>query len=79
METIQKLKIIVQALRNKGKTIILTSHILDSLTSLCDAISYLADQQIQHTFERSEFPGMEEALFARFNAKNQALIDQLIR
>lgn len=79
LETTQKLKIIIRALREQGKTILLTSHILESLTSLCDAISYLQNQQISYTFERAEFAGMEDKIFKSFNAKNEDIVRKLMR
>ena len=78
LETTQKLKIIIRALRERGKTIILTSHILESLTSLCDSISYLENQQIQHTFERSAFADMEEAIFKNFTTQNESMVKRLL-
>ena len=79
LETTQKLKIIINALRERGKTVILTSHILESLTSLCDSISYLRDQQIQHTFGRTEFADMEETIFKHFRAENEAMVKGLMK
>lgn len=78
LETTQKLKIIIKALREKGKTVLLTSHILESLTSICDAISYLQDQKISYTFERAEFAGMEDKIFKNFNAENESIVRKLI-
>jgi ABC-2 type transport system ATP-binding protein len=78
LETTQKLKIIIKALREKGKTILLTSHILESLTSICDAISYLQDQKISYTFERAEFAGMEDKIFKNFNAENEGIVRRLM-
>lgn len=78
LETTQKLKIIIKALREKGKTILLTSHILESLTSICDAISYLQDQKISYTFERAEFAGMEDKIFKNFNVENEGIVRRLL-
>lgn len=78
LETTQKLKIIIRALREKGKTILLTSHILESLTSLCDAISYLQNQKISYTFKREEFANMEDKIFKNFNAENEGIVRRLM-
>lgn len=78
LETTQKLKIIIRALRERGKTILLTSHILESLTSLCDSISYLENKQIQHTFDQAEFPEMEEKIFQHFHAEHEAVVRKLM-
>ena len=78
LETTQKLKIIIKALRERDKTILLTSHILESLTSLCDSISYLENKQIQHTFHRTEFAQMEEKIFQQFNAEHEEVVRKLM-
>ena len=78
LETTQKLKIILKTLRERGKTIVLTSHILESLTNLCDRISYLERGQIQRTFEQAEFATMEEAIFRNFNAEQEETVRKLM-
>lgn len=78
LETTQKLKIIIKALREQDKTILLTSHILESLTSLCDDISYLNNKQIQYTFDRAEFMEMEETIFQHFNVEHEAVVRKLM-
>lgn len=79
LETTQKLKIIIKTLQEQGKTILLTSHILESLTSLCTAISYLADGQIQHTFQPAEYATMETKIFGDLQEKNAALVRKLLK
>ena len=78
LETTQKLKIIIKALRERDKTILLTSHILESLTSLCDDISYLNNKQIQYTFDRTEFAKMEGTIFQHFNVEHEAVVRKLM-
>lgn len=78
LETTQKLKIIIKALRERDKTILLTSYILESLTSLCDDISYLNNKQIQYTFDRTEFAKMEETIFQHFNVEHEAVVRKLM-
>ena len=68
METMQQFKLILVALKNKGKTLIITSHILESLTSICDKISYLNEKQIQFTYDKDNFALMESTIFDRFNS-----------
>jgi ABC-2 type transport system ATP-binding protein len=77
METMQQFKLIILALKNRGKTIIITSHILESLTSICDAISYLNDKQIETTFFKNNFATMEAIIFDRFNAENNEKIKNI--
>lgn len=78
LETTQKLKLIILALREKGKTIIITSHILESMTSICDAISYLNHKSIQATFNKGDYAAMETSIFGRFNEENNLKIKKLL-
>ena len=48
LETNQKLKLILKKLSEQGKTIIITSHILDVLFNVCDTISYLDKGMIKN-------------------------------
>ena len=78
METTQKIKLIIKQLKDNGKTIIITSHIMESLISLSDTISYLAEKKIKFTCARSEFAGIEEKIFGSFNLENEQLIHNLL-
>jgi len=79
MENVQLIKIIIAKLRAIGKTILITSHILESLINSCDTISYLHDQRIQRTFYPEDFSRIEEVLFDVTNKKNAQLVDRLVK
>jgi len=64
LETVQKIKLLLVKLKESNKTIIITSHILESLTSLCDFISYLNNGVIQFTKERKDFDSVEKEIFS---------------
>lgn len=76
METMQQFKLILVALKKKGKTLIITSHILESLTSICDEISYLNEKQIQFTYDKNNFASLEDTIFERFNSLNNQKIKE---
>jgi ABC-2 type transport system ATP-binding protein len=76
MESNQQLKLIIRQLREKGKTILITSHIMESLTSICDEISYLKEGKIEFTATKSEFEGLENRIFTENYTEN--LITQLL-
>ena len=63
METVQKTKIILKQLKSVDKTIIITSHILESLFSLCDSISYINEGNIQFTKTTTGFADIEKEIF----------------
>lgn len=78
MESAQKIKIVLKLLKEKGKIIIITSHIVESLTSICDSISYLADGNFKHNFMQPAFGEIEEKVFGEFNQENKKRIEKLI-
>ncbi len=75
LESNRHIKQILEALRRYGKTIIITSHIFELLTSLCDRISYLENKHIEQTFERNEFVSIEMSIF---KDDSQSIVDKLI-
>ncbi len=62
VESNEKIFQILQRLKTRGKVILLSSHILSSLTSICDKISFLKDGVIAKTYSRDEFPLLESEL-----------------
>jgi len=77
MEGNEALLTILQRLKNSGKTILLSSHILDGLLQIADAISYLKDGQVAQTFERTAFGQLEAELRRDFRAHVHASLDKL--
>lgn len=65
LESIYVCTRLVGQLKNKRKTILVTSHILETLTPVCDQIHYLASGRILRSFRRDEFP-----LLARYLEEN---------
>ena len=65
LETNETLKSILKILRSKQKTILVTSHILETLTTICDHIFYLNNGVMQHHFDANEYHQLE-ALLTKF-------------
>ncbi len=76
LETCKILKLIILKLKERGKTVIVTSHILESLTGLCDEIHYFAGGKIKFTRSKENFSNIENEIFHDF-AKDD-LINELI-
>jgi ABC-2 type transport system ATP-binding protein len=76
METNQQMKLIIRQLREKQKTILITSHIMESLTSICDSISYLKEGKVEFTAAKTEFEGLENRIFKE--QSSSALINSLL-
>lgn len=55
LETNEILKQIIEQLHKNGKTIIITSHILETLTGICSEIHYLNDGYIEETFRPNTY------------------------
>jgi len=62
LETNETLKNILKILRSKNKTILVTSHILETLTTICDSIHYLNQGIIEHHFKSDDYNQLEQLL-----------------
>ncbi len=63
LESNQILKKIMLRLKETGKTILITSHILEMLWTVCDVIHHLENKKIQQSYTASEFQYLENQLF----------------
>lgn len=76
LESVEIVKLILPALKQQGKTILITSHILSTLTDTCDKICYLENGSIRGIYTKQQFPGLSEELLAdasnRFQTKIEA-------
>ncbi|NPA67754.1 MAG: ATP-binding cassette domain-containing protein [Chlorobi bacterium] len=77
-ETSRIIRSILMKYKNTGKTIIVTSHIIETLTNMCDYIHLLEDKKIKLTVEKANFKTFEDKLFNFIENKNKTLIDELI-
>ena len=65
-------------LKEHNKTIIITSHIIETLTNLCDYIHYLENGKIKYTKDKKDFKEFERIIFASIDNKNEELLKELI-
>jgi len=79
IETCRILRMILLRLKEKNKTIIITSHIIETLTNLCDFIHYLEAGQIKFTRNKSGFSEFEREVFDKIENDNKDLINELIK
>ncbi len=75
IETCRIFRIILLRLKEQGKTIIITSHIIETLTNLCDNIHYLENGKIKYSKEKNEFSDFQKELFETIEQKNNELIN----
>jgi ABC-2 type transport system ATP-binding protein len=78
IETCRIIRQILLKLRDRDKTIIITSHIIEILTNLCDYIHYLEKGKIKYSKDKGDFKAFEREIFASIEFKNEELINQLI-
>ena len=78
LETNLHLKQILLQMKSQGKTIIITSHILEVLTSFIDNIHLLNQGTISHTFSSDEFGEIEKIISNQQREESTELIKKLI-
>ena len=78
LEASRVLNIVISKLREKGRTIIVTSHILESLTGICDYIHYLNDRKIQFSRTKEEFGNIGNEMFHDIEVAYSDAIDEIL-
>ena len=78
LETNKIMELIVTALKEKGKTIFVSSHIIDPLLAVCDKIHYLDNGKFARTFEKHDFHHIEEELFKKLKSEAKTIISKSI-
>jgi ABC-2 type transport system ATP-binding protein len=78
LESYRKMKQVVQTMNSNGRIIIITSHILESLTSLCDHIHYLKEGRISLSAGKEAFAGLEDRLCEADDQKADRPLRQLL-
>jgi ABC-2 type transport system ATP-binding protein len=77
VESVSVLQIILQKLVKKNKTIIITSHIIESLTSICDSI-LLKFGNICNTYNQAEFEILTKSIHSEVDAKYNEKIEKAL-
>ncbi len=75
LEANKTLEIIIDLLKQKGKTIFISSHIIDPLLNICDKIYYLSNKKFTKTYQKNEFNLLEEEVFGKLKSKLKTDID----
>ncbi len=61
----------IQLLKEKGKTLLITSHIFESLTAICDQIHYLSGKKISKSYTKAEFGDLQDDIFHLLDKQNE--------
>lgn len=78
METSRIVQMILLKLKEKGKTIIVTSHIIETLTQLCDYIHYLENGRISYSRDKHGFETFERNVINEIEHRNEQLVEALL-
>jgi ABC-2 type transport system ATP-binding protein len=78
LETNKILEIIILSLKQKQKTVFVSSHIIDPLLTTCDKIHLLDDGCFVKTYLPADFSKIENELFGKLKLEATALIGKSI-
>jgi len=78
IESTRILRMVLLKLKEQGKTIIITSHIIETLTNLCDSIHFLENGKIKFSKTKTEFAAFEKEIFQSIEEKNLGLVEELL-
>lgn len=79
IETSRIIRSLLLRFKDKGKTILITSHIIERLTNLCDSIHYLKDGKIKYSKDRADFENFEKEIYELIEHKNKEKINELMK
>ena len=78
LESNKILELIITALKEKEKTLFISSHIIDPLLKLCDVILILENGKFAKIVDRQKFNEIEDELFKKFNDDTKIIISNSI-
>lgn len=78
LESAHILTLILQQLREKGKTVLVTSHVFETLTSGCDYIHHINNGMIEQSYSKEQFGMLKELLFSTIEKQTSEQIKGLI-
>lgn len=78
LESAHMLTLILQQLREKGKTVLVTSHVFETLTSCCDYIHHINNGIIEQSYPREQFGMLQQLLHSAIEAQKAEEIRRLI-
>jgi ABC-2 type transport system ATP-binding protein len=78
IEAIYILKTALARYKEKGKTILLTSHLFDTLSDVCDYIHHINHQKVEASFAKKDFAKLENILLERIKQKTDELVERAV-
>ena len=78
LESAHILTLILQQLRKGGKTVLVTSHVFETLTSCCDYIHHIDHGAIDHSYSKDQFEMLQKRLYSTIEDQASDQIKRLI-
>ena len=78
LKTNKVLEIIIKSLKQKQKTVFVSSHIIEPLLSTCDCIHLLENGCFVKTYPKAEFGKIEDELFGKLKSEANQIISKSI-
>ena len=78
LETSRVLMLLLKKLKANGKTILISSHIIETLTETCDFIHHLEEGRFKNSFAQADIPQIKQELFQKLELKHLKLINQVL-
>lgn len=79
LESVYVLQLALKKVAASGKIVVVTSHIMESLSPICDTISVLEDGRIDGTYYPDEFSSLQEHMRSRFESEFGPVIDSVFK
>ena len=78
LESAHILTLILQQLREGGKTVLVTSHVFETLTSCCDYIHHIDHGTIDRSYSKDQFEMLQKRLYSTIEDQASDQIKRLI-
>ncbi len=78
LESAHILTLILQQLREGGKTVLVTSHVFETLTSSCDQIHHIDHGIIDHSYSKEQYGMLQKLLYSTIENRASDQIRKLI-
>ncbi len=78
LETNKILELIITTLKQKGKTVFISSHIIEPLLTTCNEIHLLENGRFIKSFEQAEFNKIDDALFGKLKEEATQIISDAL-
>ena len=78
LESNRTLEMIIELLREKGKIVLVSAHILEPLLHTCNQIHLMQQGRFAETFERPQFPEIRNKIFAQLDQDLHGQLSQAI-